>query len=125
MLLVLHFSRVVLSMFGTFSWWAYFSTCNYALDICAPGYNIWSESTIDGAWGWYEYSSGTSMAAPFVTGVIAKIWSQCPACSHTDVEYCIKDTAQYIGYQWWCFGWGEVQAEAAYTCLVDDVQCCN
>lgn len=56
------------------------SNCGNTVDICAPGKNIYS--TITGeflnpiqAKGSYGYLSGTSMAAPMVTGVASLVWS--------------------------------------------------
>lgn len=56
------------------------SNCGNAVDICAPGQNIYS--TITGEFlnvtqlkGSYGYKSGTSMAAPMVTGVASLVWS--------------------------------------------------
>jgi subtilisin family serine protease len=128
---------LTLSLLSTFRYWASFynqfgqwsggSNCNYNLDVCAPGYKIWSTITKVGSFGTKyglndEYS-GTSMAAPYVTGVIAKIWSQCPACSHVQVESCLKTTAEYIGPHPACYGSGLVQAEDAYHCLT--TTCCS
>jgi subtilisin family serine protease len=109
---------------------ASFSNCNNNLDFCAPGYKIWSTITYQGSYGpkygANDYASGTSMAAPYVTGVIAKIWSQCPACSHVEVESCLHGTADsdsLVGYYPQCFGSGLVQAEDAYKCLTSS--CCS
>lgn len=44
------------------------------VDIAAPGQNIYSTIT-GGFTGSYEYLSGTSMAAPMVTGVASLVWS--------------------------------------------------
>jgi hypothetical protein len=94
------------------------------------------------------------MAVPHVTGVAAKIWravssfvsmhnkiishlliptilgfycDQCPLCSNQNVETCLLDTAIDLGetgrdvY----YGYGLVQAEDAYLCLVNTIQCCG
>jgi subtilisin family serine protease len=106
------------------SFWAPFSTCNTKLDISAPGVTIWGLDTQDRSErGFYRTASGTSMAAAHVSGIVAKIWSQCPSCSDSQVTLCIKSSAAYIDDYPWCYGSGLVQAGDAYQCLVD-AQCC-
>lgn len=103
----------------------------------------------------YKFLSGTSMAAPHVAGVAAKIWRavsspvsmhksstefisllvfcfyiyciQCPLCSNQNVETCLLSTATDLGdtgrdvY----YGYGLIQANDAYLCLLNTVQCCG
>jgi hypothetical protein len=61
------------------------------------------------------------MAAAFVTGAIAKIWSVCEFCTDLHVESCITSaTAALSGIPEGCalsMNVGVVQAEAAYNCL--------
>jgi hypothetical protein len=103
--------------------WAPFSTCNRNLDISAPGVSIWGLDTQPReARGAYRIASGTSMAAAHVSGIIAKIWSQCPDCSDGQVSSCIKSSATDLGDYPWCFGAGLVQAKDAYKCLKKE--CC-
>ncbi len=52
------------------------------VDICAPGYNIYS-CTKDNT---YLTKSGTSMAAPVVTGVASLVWSVNPALTGKEVK---------------------------------------
>jgi subtilisin family serine protease len=101
-----------------FSFWAPFSTCNRNLDISAPGVTIWGLDTQSRSQsGPYRTASGTSMAAAHVSGIVAKIWSQCPSCSNVQVTSCIKSSAADLGDYPWCYGAGLVQAEGAYQCL--------
>ncbi|GKY93377.1 hypothetical protein MPSEU_000305300 [Mayamaea pseudoterrestris] len=75
----------------------------------------------------YEYADGTSFSAPFVAGGAASIWQACPSCSADDVEQCLLESAKDLGaagaddY----FGHGLLQVGSAYSCLVDNVQCCD
>ena len=62
------------------------------VDIYAPGDNIYS--TIND--GTYGNMSGTSMAAPFVTGVAALLWSINPNLSALEVKECILNGAEII-----------------------------
>jgi subtilisin family serine protease len=73
----------------------------------------------------YGYLSGTSMAAPHVTGAIALIWRSCPACSNQEVQDCIYQTALDLGDSGKddSFGFGLIQTSAAYDCLIGK-DCC-
>ena len=62
-------------------------------DISAPGENILS--TLPG--NQYGSKSGTSMAAPFVAGVVALMKEADYSLRPDDLEYIIKDTAYDIG----------------------------
>src|SRR5207253_10006981 len=52
-----------------------------SVDIAAPGVDVASTYPNNG----YVYLSGTSMATPHVTGVVALVLSQSPALSYSDV----------------------------------------
>ena len=52
------------------------------LDLCAPGYNIYSTDIADS----YSYKTGTSMAAPHVSGVAALILSIDSSLEPADVK---------------------------------------
>jgi subtilisin family serine protease len=56
------------------------------VDLEAPGSNILSTFTSDGASSTYAYLSGTSMATPEVVGVVALIEALHPALSSSDVK---------------------------------------
>jgi len=68
---------------------ASFSNYGNTVDIAAPGVNIastWKNNQ-------YYWSSGTSMAAPHVTGAAALAWSANPNLSTGDVKSLIMDNA--------------------------------
>lgn len=67
------------------SWSNYHSI--YA-DLAAPGVSIYSTDKDNG----YRYDSGTSMAAPYVTGVAALIKSVNPSLSSTQIKNIILST---------------------------------
>lgn len=66
-----------------------FSSCGPEVDIAAPGANIWS--TLPGAS--YGPLSGTSMAAPHVSGVAALVWSFDPTLTNTGVRSALEGSA--------------------------------
>lgn len=63
----------------------------------------------------YQYLSGTSMAAPHVTGVAALAWAANPRLSNAQVRQVLRDTALDLGARGWdaYYGYGLVQAPAA------------
>lgn len=71
---------------------ASFSNFNFSVDVVAPGVNI--ESTTWSASGaGYGYMTGTSMAAPHVTGIAALMFSLASDITPDDVEGVIEYTA--------------------------------
>ncbi|KWW28925.1 MAG: protease, partial [bacterium P3] len=73
---------------------AYFSSHGPQLDLVAPGDEIYSAAHWDDAS--YAYASGTSMAAPHVTGVAGLIFSIRPDLNAQQVHDIINATAQKI-----------------------------
>lgn len=75
-----------------------FTNVGEAVKIAAPGEEIYSCST-DGD---YEYLSGTSMAAPMVSGVAALVWSVNPGFTGAEVKDIVcsatKDIAKINRY---------------------------
>lgn len=79
-----------------------YSNTGRRIEIAAPGDDIYSCS-VDGK---YTYLSGTSMAAPVVTGIASLVWSVNPSftgaqvkdivCSSTDSIVKINDRADYF-----------------------------
>ena len=65
---------------------------NAAVDLSAPGYNV----AISAAPGWYLTSSGTSFAAPQVSGTVALMLSVNPCLSNVDIENILKNSSQNI-----------------------------
>lgn len=61
---------------------SYFTNVGHAVSIAAPGSNVYSCSVNEG----YEYLSGTSMAAPVVTGVASLVWSVNPSFTGAQVR---------------------------------------
>ena len=71
-------------------------TSNYGLesvDIAAPGAQIYSTSTVSGG---YEYMTGTSMAAPMVSGIAALLYSYYDNVSAIDVKNMILNSARKL-----------------------------
>ncbi len=69
-----------------------FSNFGSDVDLIAPGKCIWS--TVPGG---YQYMSGTSMAAPHVTGAVALLKASRPQLTPGEV----KEALQYLGTTGW------------------------
>ncbi|WP_421272808.1 S8 family peptidase [Aeromonas taiwanensis] len=89
---------------------AYFSQRNDQVELAAPGVSVLS--TVPSG---YAYYSGTSMAAPHVTGVAALVWSQRLGCSNDQLRQTLRSSAQDLGALGRdnSYGYGLVQAKAA------------
>lgn len=72
---------------------AMFSNFGYYADVAAPGENIFSTIPNNG----YDYLSGTSMAAPHVSGLAALILSKRPEFTALQVANIIRNTVDPIG----------------------------
>ena len=90
---------------------ASFSGRGNALDITAPGVSIYS-SILGNA---YATWSGTSMATPMITGVIALVKNAHPAYTQNQVESKLFSTAKDLGKTGKDkdYGWGRVRANLA------------
>ena len=87
-------------------------TSNYGpeLDMVAPGVSIYS-SVIGG----YDYKSGTSMAAPFVSGLAAILRGYSADYSPDTIAWAIQSTALDLGAPGWdeFYGFGLIQVDRA------------
>jgi minor extracellular protease Epr len=63
------------------------------VELAAPGVSIFSTWPKDG----YTYKSGTSMAAPFVSGVAALFWSKNPGLTMNEIRDLLQNTALDLG----------------------------
>lgn len=68
-----------------------FSDYNKAKDISAPGMDILS--TVPGG---FSYGTGSSMAAPVVSGIAAMIWADCPTLTASQVIQAMQNTARPV-----------------------------
>jgi Subtilase family len=89
------------------------------LELTAPGVNTLSTGVLyDGRFGLTMYS-GTSMAAPHVSGVAAVLWSHFPNCTVTQLRYAMAATTKQKNKNG-CdpyYGYGIVQLKSAYDFL--------
>jgi subtilisin family serine protease len=69
---------------------------------------------------YWDTSAGTSMATPYVTGVIARVWGLFPECNNTEITNAVYASAKDLGPRGKDvqYGWGLVQMEAAYKYLL-------
>lgn len=67
-----------------------------SVDLGAPGVNIASTYIQQNKNNVYVWNSGTSMAAPHVTGVAALVWMQNPSWSYSQVRGKILSTARPV-----------------------------
>jgi subtilisin family serine protease len=97
-----------------------FSTWHYSVDIMAPGGGIYS--TVAGGDDHYGIMSGTSMAAPMVSGLAALMLSADSTLAPDDVLNCLQSTADNIDAQNQAYlggiGSGRINAGRAMICVV-------
>ena len=72
---------------------ASFSSYGKAVDVAAPGVNIWT--TLNG--GGYGGVSGTSFSTPMTNGVLSMIWSVNPALSPDTAELLLENSCDDLG----------------------------
>lgn len=90
---------------------ASFSNHGAEIDIAAPGVSIYS-TYLDNQ---YRYKSGTSMAAPFVSGLAALLQTQYPDYTPDHVAAAMQETAVDLGDAGWdpIYGGGRIDVAAA------------
>ncbi|AEH35438.1 S8 family peptidase [Halopiger xanaduensis] len=94
---------------------ASFSNTGSRVDITAPGTQILSAVP----WDDYGRMSGTSMAAPVVSGVAGLVLSAYPDLSGGELRQHLKDTAVDVGLSSYAQGAGRVDAAAAVDTVPD------
>jgi len=75
------------------------------IDFSAPGNSVYSTSASG-----YATGSGTSYAAPLVSGILAALFSICPSLTADEALSILKATASDLGALGWDqhYGWGRV-----------------
>lgn len=94
-----------------------FSNYGTAKDIAAPGTNIWS--TYPTSNSGYAMLSGTSMAAPVVSGAAALLWAKDPSLSVDRVKsiLCSTTTSMPNIPSYYYMGTGKLNIEAALASI--------
>jgi Subtilisin-like serine proteases len=99
---------------------AEFSTTGDWMSVCAPGYDIistYSDGT-DGDTADYAWESGTSMAAPFVTGTAAYVLGFAPSLAPDQIKTILEESADLVGGESAYssgYGYGRVNVASART----------
>lgn len=85
------------------------------VELAAPGVGIWSTYWTAYFGSTYAPMTGTSMAAPFVSGVAALLWSQFPHLTRDQVRMRLRDTADDMGSPGFddYYGYGRINARKA------------
>ncbi len=89
-----------------------------ALDIVAPGVSIYSSV----AGGSYDYYSGTSMAAPHISAVVALLKQAKSTLTDSEIKGALYNTAVDLGSLGWdkYYGHGRVDALAAVESIIPE-----
>ncbi len=100
----------------------HFSTSGRHISVCAPGYNILSCDAFDD--GSYASESGTSQAAPFVTGLVTYMLTFAPDLTPAQIKTYLESNTDLIegatGFTE-TTGWGRVNVLKTIGAVVADV----
>ncbi|NJL75684.1 MAG: S8 family serine peptidase [Saprospiraceae bacterium] len=88
------------------------------IDIAAPGHHILSTYPFGG----YDWESGTSMAAPLVSGTLALMYALRPDMTPEQAEICLKAGVDPVNDYVGLIGVGRLNALEALKCLEAQVQ---
>ncbi|NLE74615.1 MAG: S8 family serine peptidase [Actinobacteria bacterium] len=99
---------------------AYFSCTGQALDLVAPGQSVLTFN-LSRPYYWTEARSGTSFAAPIVSGTVALMLSRNPSLTPERIRNILSLTADDLGQVGWdtSFGDGRLNAAAAVAAAGD------
>ncbi|MBB6479817.1 S8 family peptidase [Spirochaeta isovalerica] len=97
----------------------HFSNSGKHLSVSAPGFNIISAGNT--AVDEYVYMSGTSMATPFVTGLVGLMLTHDPTLSPAMIKHILESTADDKGAPGFDedYGWGRVNVAAAIEAVIN------
>ncbi|CAJ1954213.1 unnamed protein product [Cylindrotheca closterium] len=99
-----------------------FSQFNDKVELSAPGSGV---HVTDASETGISVSSGTSYACPYVAAIAARIWAVNPRCSNRDIRDALQASTRPLGnfVPNDEYGYGLVQAKAAYDYLVNQIGC--
>lgn len=94
-----------------------YSATGSEVDLAAPGDSILTDQWSRAEGSGYTYASGTSLAAPFVSGEAALIWGQHPEWSRDQVVQALEQGTEDLGSPGRDnqYGYGLVDVELALT----------
>ncbi|WP_049925783.1 S8 family peptidase [Halopiger goleimassiliensis] len=92
-----------------------FSNYGEEIDVAAPGSRVVSSDLNDS----YTRASGTSMAAPVVSGVAGLVLSLYPDLSADELRTHLRETAEDVGISRLAQGYGRIDADAAVNTVPD------
>jgi len=98
----------------------HFSMPGPHISVSAPGYDIVSAGNASNSD--YQWMSGTSMAAPYVTGLVAYMLTHEPGLSPTQIKSILEQSADDLGPAGWDedFGYGRVNVDEAIAMTIGD-----
>ncbi|MCV9884759.1 S8 family peptidase [Metabacillus halosaccharovorans] len=72
-----------------------YSSTGSALEVVAPGEDIYSSYLLNG----YGYMSGTSMAAPYAAGYLALLWEANPTMTNSEIRKLLRKYVTDLGIE--------------------------